>query len=98
MRRVRRNEGNSASEEACEEQWYTDSFVSCVTVYALVVLGHARHVDVHTAGHAPGVVHPGVLALIPETGGNVADIVHRIFRTDGAVVPSCYTNLMYCGS
>lgn len=92
MRRVIRNEGSIASEEACEEQWYTDSCVSCVTVYALVVLGHAHHVDVHTAGHAPGVAHPGVLVLTPETGGNIANIVHRIFRTDGAI-PSCYTNV-----
>lgn len=66
-------------------------------MYALVVLGHARHVDVHTAGHAPGVVHPGVLVLTPETGGNAANIVHRIFRTGGAIL-SCYTNLMYYGS
>lgn len=72
-------------------------FVSCVTVYALVVLGHAHHVDVHTAGHAPGAAHPGVLVLTPETGGNIANIVHRIFRTDGAI-PSCYTNVMYCRS
>lgn len=89
MRRVIRNEGNIASEEACEEQWYTDS---CVTVCALIVLGHAHRVDVHTAGHAPGVAHPGVLVLTPETGGNIANIVHRNFRTDGAI-PSCYTNV-----
>jgi hypothetical protein len=66
----------------------------CNRMYALVVLGHARHVDVRTAGHAPGVVHPGVLVLTPETGGNVANILCRIFRLRGAVF-GCHTNLMY---
>jgi hypothetical protein len=66
----------------------------CNRMYALVVLGHARRVDVRTAGHAPGVVHPGVLVLTPETGGNVVNILYRIFWICGAVL-SCHTNLMY---
>jgi hypothetical protein len=58
-------------------------------MYALVVLGHARHVDVHTAGHAPGVVHPGVLVLTPETGGNVTNIICGIYD----VIFSCNAKL-----
>jgi len=38
-------------------------------VCALVVLGHAPRVGVHTVGHAPGVAHQGVPALTPETDG-----------------------------
>ena len=38
-------------------------------MYALVVLGHAHHVDIRTAGHTPGVVRPDVRDLIPETDG-----------------------------
>jgi hypothetical protein len=45
-------------------------------VYALIVLGHARHVNGHLADHAPRAVRPGVHDLIPQTDGMLcADII-----------------------
>lgn len=67
LRDVRRKEAVGASEEIWL-LWYLNSFKPCNWAYALV-LGHAHHVNVRTAGHSPGVVRPDVHDLIPETNG-----------------------------